>query len=122
MHAVNLRRLANKSRCRARMALGRPPVVVYGPSLPWVSPREHAHQRSGICLRAVWFLLGGVAVVCWSEKLGTKGHEWSPWEAEEWRKSHDKKMQRLQHVISCHGAQWAEMHKNRDSSSQEKKS
>ncbi|CAE6458463.1 unnamed protein product [Rhizoctonia solani] len=121
MHTVHLRRLVNKSRCRARLALGRPPIVVYGPSQSWDSPHQHAHQRGGVCLRVVWFLVGGVAVVCWTEKLGTKQHGWLPWEAKEWHKSHEKKMEHLQHVISCHGAQWAAMHKDRASSSKEKK-
>ncbi|KAJ1309312.1 hypothetical protein OPQ81_004974 [Rhizoctonia solani] len=71
-------------------------------------------------LKAVWFLIGGVAVVCLTEKLGTKRREGLPWEAEEWHKLQEKKLEHLRHVISCHGAQWAAMHKDRSSSNREK--
>ncbi|CEL63921.1 hypothetical protein RSOLAG1IB_05686 [Rhizoctonia solani AG-1 IB] len=121
MHGVYFRRLASKSRSRARSGFGRPPSAVYGPSQTWASPDPQVYQGGNNCLRAVWFLIGGVAVVCWTEKLGANTHNCLSWEAGEFDKLRQKKMDHLQHIASCHGAQWAAMHKYRDSSNQEKK-
>ncbi|KAG8685728.1 hypothetical protein FRC09_014565, partial [Ceratobasidium sp. 395] len=66
INSIHLRRLAEKAQWKARMGARRSQ-----------QPAAAASNKicAGLCLRTAWFLAGGIAVVCWTEKLGQKKHD-----------------------------------------------
>jgi hypothetical protein len=70
MNSMHLRRLAERSHWKARAAARKSQQAAIPSS--WLPCSNRA--QPGPCVRTFWFLVGGVAVICWTEKIGTKKH------------------------------------------------